>query len=110
VFTGSTERKALDWLVARGAQVKVSYDTQSTRLHAKAWLFQRQRLFHRLHRLVKSFEVGARGRRGMERAPVAGGLAGHYREVRCHFRKRTGKVPNTSRMNLIGMPLASIAL
>src|SRR2546430_4398768 len=38
---GSTERKALDWLVARGAQVKVSYDTQSTRLHAKAWLFRR---------------------------------------------------------------------
>lgn len=41
VFTGSTERKALDWLVARGAQVKVSYDTQTTRLHAKAWLFRR---------------------------------------------------------------------
>ncbi len=41
VFTGSTERKALDWMVARGAQVKVSYDTQSTRLHAKAWLFRR---------------------------------------------------------------------
>lgn len=41
VFTGSTERRALDWLVARGAQVKVSYDTQSTRLHAKAWLFRR---------------------------------------------------------------------
>jgi superfamily II DNA or RNA helicase/HKD family nuclease len=41
VFTGSTERTALDWLVARGAQVKVSYDTQSTRLHAKAWLFRR---------------------------------------------------------------------
>jgi superfamily II DNA or RNA helicase len=41
VFTGSTERKALDWLVTRGAQVKVSYDTQSTRLHAKAWLFRR---------------------------------------------------------------------
>jgi superfamily II DNA or RNA helicase len=41
VFTGSTERKALDWLVSRGAEVKVSYDTQSTRLHAKAWLFRR---------------------------------------------------------------------
>ena len=41
VFTGSTERKAVDWLVSRGAQVKVSYDTQSTRLHAKAWLFRR---------------------------------------------------------------------
>jgi superfamily II DNA or RNA helicase len=41
VYTGSTERKALDWLVKLGAQVKVSYDTQSTRLHAKAWLFRR---------------------------------------------------------------------
>jgi hypothetical protein len=34
VFTGSTERKALDWLVAQGAEVKVSYETQSTRLAA----------------------------------------------------------------------------
>jgi hypothetical protein len=42
VYTGSTERKALDWLVKLGAQVKVSYDTQSTRLHAKAWLFRRE--------------------------------------------------------------------
>ena len=41
VYTGSTERKALDWLVDIGAQVKVSYDTQSTRLHAKAWMFRR---------------------------------------------------------------------
>ncbi len=42
VYTGSTERKALDWLVGLGAQVKVSYDTESTRLHAKAWLFRRE--------------------------------------------------------------------
>ncbi|MGV3520295.1 DUF3427 domain-containing protein [Luteitalea sp.] len=42
VYTGSTERKALDWLVKLGAQVKVSYDTRSTRLHAKAWLFRRE--------------------------------------------------------------------
>lgn len=41
VYTGSTERKALDWLVGIGAQVKVSYDTESTRLHAKAWMFRR---------------------------------------------------------------------
>ena len=40
-YTGSTERRALDFLVQRGAQVKVSYDTQMTRLHAKAWLFHR---------------------------------------------------------------------
>jgi len=40
-FTGSTERRALDWLVEQGAQVKVSYDTRSTRLHAKAWIVHR---------------------------------------------------------------------
>jgi superfamily II DNA or RNA helicase len=42
VYTGSTERKALDWLIGLGAAVKVSYDTESTRLHAKAWRFQRE--------------------------------------------------------------------
>ncbi|MGI9016455.1 MAG: DUF3427 domain-containing protein [Euzebya sp.] len=40
-FTGSTERQALDWLVEHGAQVRVSYDTRTTRLHAKAWLIHR---------------------------------------------------------------------
>ena len=42
VYTGSTERKALDWLVDLGAKVKVSYNTESTRLHAKAWRFHRE--------------------------------------------------------------------
>lgn len=41
VYTGSTERKALDWLASIGAEIKVSYDTKTTRLHAKAWLFER---------------------------------------------------------------------
>ena len=41
VYTGSTERRALDALFALGAQVKVSYDVKRTRLHAKAWLFHR---------------------------------------------------------------------
>ena len=41
VYTGSTERRALDWLTSIGAEVKVSYDTRTTRLHAKAWLFER---------------------------------------------------------------------
>ena len=46
VYTGSTERKALDRLVELGAEVKVSYDIQRTRLHAKAWLFHRDSGFH----------------------------------------------------------------
>jgi superfamily II DNA or RNA helicase/HKD family nuclease len=41
-YTGSTQRLALDWLVREvGAEVAVSYETQATRLHAKAWLFGR---------------------------------------------------------------------
>ncbi len=46
VYTGSTERKALDRLVKMGAEVRVSYDVQRTRLHAKAWLFNRNSGFH----------------------------------------------------------------
>ncbi len=41
VFTGSTEAEAIAALLKIGGQVRVSYDTTSTRLHAKAWLFHR---------------------------------------------------------------------
>lgn len=41
-YTGSTEARALDELQEAGADVRVSYDRTSTRLHAKAWLFHRQ--------------------------------------------------------------------
>jgi superfamily II DNA or RNA helicase/HKD family nuclease len=41
-YTGSTELEALELLREIGAEVKVSYDTSSTRLHAKAWLFHRE--------------------------------------------------------------------
>lgn len=40
-YTGSTEAEALDLLRELGADVRVSYDTSATRLHAKAWLFHR---------------------------------------------------------------------
>ncbi|MGJ9422664.1 DUF3427 domain-containing protein [Aeromicrobium sp. CF3.5] len=41
-YMGATERKAIDRLVRDyGAEVRISYETQSTRLHAKAWLFHR---------------------------------------------------------------------
>ncbi|MCU0864159.1 MAG: DUF3427 domain-containing protein [Planctomycetes bacterium] len=40
-YTGSTEQRALDDLQQLGASIRVSYDTTTTRLHAKAWLFQR---------------------------------------------------------------------
>lgn len=40
-YTGSTEGAALELLQSIGAQIRVSYDLSSTRLHAKAWLFHR---------------------------------------------------------------------
>jgi superfamily II DNA or RNA helicase/HKD family nuclease len=41
-FTGVTQVAALDTLARiPGAEVRVSYDTRRTRLHAKAWLFHR---------------------------------------------------------------------
>jgi superfamily II DNA or RNA helicase len=43
-YIGATDRRAIDELVRMGAQVRVSYDTRMTRLHAKAWLFNRGHL------------------------------------------------------------------
>ena len=41
IYTESTEPRALDALRDLGCDVRVSYDTTTTRLHAKAWLFHR---------------------------------------------------------------------
>lgn len=42
-YMGATERRALDRLVRDfGAQVRIQYDADRTRLHAKAWLFERR--------------------------------------------------------------------
>ena len=46
VYTGSTERRALDELAGLGVKVKISYETSQTRLHAKAWLFHRDSGYH----------------------------------------------------------------
>ncbi len=40
-YMSATERRALEALEEMGAHLKISYDTQRTRLHAKAWLFHR---------------------------------------------------------------------
>jgi superfamily II DNA or RNA helicase len=40
-YMGASEEEAIEGLLGLGAQVKVSYDTRRTRLHAKAWLFHR---------------------------------------------------------------------
>lgn len=50
VFTSSTDARAVDDLARLpGCEVRVSYDVQRTRLHAKAWLFVRDRGGEALH-------------------------------------------------------------
>ena len=45
-YMGATDPDALDRLVREfGAEVKIQYDAQRTRLHAKAWMFRRRTLF-----------------------------------------------------------------
>ncbi|MFK7930259.1 MAG: DUF3427 domain-containing protein [Myxococcota bacterium] len=40
-YSGMTQAKVLDDLVERGAEVRVSYESGGTRLHAKSWIFHR---------------------------------------------------------------------
>ncbi len=40
-YLGATQRRALDELADRGVEIRISYDTRTTRLHAKAWLLHR---------------------------------------------------------------------
>lgn len=42
VYMGASDKRAIDELHDMGANVKVSYDTRRTRLHAKAWHFFRE--------------------------------------------------------------------
>jgi superfamily II DNA or RNA helicase/HKD family nuclease len=42
IYTGSTEKQALERLEGIGAQIRVSYDVGTTRLHAKSWIFHRR--------------------------------------------------------------------
>ena len=41
-YMSATEPKALDALVDLGAEVRVAYDARITKLHAKAWLLERE--------------------------------------------------------------------
>jgi HKD family nuclease len=40
-YMGATEKRAVDELVALGANVRVAFDARTTKLHAKAWLLER---------------------------------------------------------------------
>ena len=41
-YLESTEQRAVDMLVGLGADMKIAYEIEATRLHAKAWLFHRR--------------------------------------------------------------------
>lgn len=69
-YVGATERRAIDELVRRfGADVRITYETQSTRLHAKAWLLRRN----------SGFDTAFVGSSNLSRSALVDGLEWNVR-------------------------------
>jgi superfamily II DNA or RNA helicase/HKD family nuclease len=68
-YMSTTEPRALDELEKLGAEVRVSYDTTKTRLHAKAWLFHRE----------SGFSTGCIGSSNLSAAAMLDGLEWNVR-------------------------------
>ncbi|MBW0092814.1 DUF3427 domain-containing protein [Pseudonocardia sp. KRD-184] len=69
-YVGATEQRAVDALVRRfGGHVKVSYETTTTRLHAKAWLFRRN----------SGFDTAFVGSSNLSRSALVDGLEWNVR-------------------------------
>ena len=80
-YLGSTERRALDRMVREfGAEVRIQYDAQRTRLHAKAWLFRRR----------TGFDTAYVGSSNLSHAALVEGL---------EWNVRLSKIANPSLMN-----------
>jgi superfamily II DNA or RNA helicase/HKD family nuclease len=74
-YMGATDRAALDRLVNHfGAQVRINYETQSTRLHAKAWLFRRG----------SGFDTAYVGSSNLSRAALLDGLEWNVKLAGAH--------------------------
>lgn len=68
-YMGATDRRALDTLAGMGAEVRVSYDVDHTRLHAKAWLIHRE----------SGFSTGYVGSSNLSAAAMLDGLEWNVR-------------------------------
>jgi superfamily II DNA or RNA helicase/HKD family nuclease len=85
-YMGATDRKALDRLVRDfDAQVKVNYETQSTRLHAKAWLFRRH----------SGYDTAYVGSSNLSRAALLDGLEWNVKLAGSHTPDLTAKFEAT---------------
>jgi superfamily II DNA or RNA helicase/HKD family nuclease len=74
-YMGATDRTALDRLVRDfGAEVRVNYETMSTRLHAKAWLFRRK----------SGFDTAYVGSSNLSRAALLDGLEWNVKLAGAH--------------------------
>lgn len=75
-YMGATEIEALEPLKAMGADIRISYDTRRTRLHAKAWLFHRN----------SGFSTGLVGSSNLSKAALLDG---------CEWNVRLSTIDNT---------------
>lgn len=85
-YMGATDRTALDRLVNElGAEVKINYETLSTRLHAKAWLFRRN----------SGFDTAYVGSSNLSRAALLDGLEWNVRLAGAHTPELVAKFRST---------------
>jgi superfamily II DNA or RNA helicase/HKD family nuclease len=69
-YVGATEQRAVDELVRRyGARVRISYESATTRLHAKAWLLRRE----------SGFDTAFVGSSNLSRSALVDGLEWNVR-------------------------------
>lgn len=64
-YLAASDQRAINALVEAGAEVRISYDGRGTRLHAKAWLFDRKTGFHTGYIGSSNMSIQAMGE-GME--------------------------------------------